>query len=75
MVHTMVDFFSGGHFNVLHDCNYKKIWPLKILKLYDRQCHYVINVLNKFCQNYLPPALLIMLQMCLPSKLAVFAKC
>ena len=47
---------SSGHVNVLSD--YKKLGS-KIQKTYSHH-HHVIDILNKFCQNHIPPALLVM---------------
>ena len=67
-----VSFPISGRVNVLPD--YKKNRPSNNLKLRHRLSYHLIDMLIKFSQNYTFPALLILSQMCFPSKLEVFAK-
>ena len=62
----------GGHANVSSD--YKKTEPSTIQKNIHSHHHHVIDILNKFREQYVPPALLIMSQTRLPSTVTVFCQ-
>ena len=53
---TTVENCIGGHTNVSSD--YKKTQPSKILTFFHSKCHYLIDMLTKFCQTHILPALL-----------------